>query len=329
MEENRYIRRIIGSYFGKHFSLWSRLLFANWLRQTGNRAEKERLLSQLWEQTDAVATEETRQDWLSLRRALPTTESTPAARRRTLSVVMKYAAAVVIASVITYAFTRKTTPAAPLPLQERFVAYGERCELLLPDSSKAWIEAGSLVLYPADFETAKNRTIYLWGEATFSVRKNEALPFIVKTSHLEVQALGTLFTVTSYPEDDYTTTLLEEGSVQVSLKESGHSPLLLKPNEQLVYDHKAQGVKIETVDVSLRKMERNGYQIYEDISFAQLLRSLERRYNVTIQSDSRKYAGRHYNVKFSPHETVADAMDILQQLIGIQYKIEGNQIFIY
>lgn len=57
--------------------------------------------------------------------------------------------------------------------------------------------------------------VYLTGEASFSVYKNPEKPFIVKTTYFDVQALGTVFTVESYPEDSCTLATLEEGRVQV------------------------------------------------------------------------------------------------------------------
>ena len=98
-----------------------------------------------------------------------------------------------------------------------------------------------------------SRTIYLAGEASFQVYKKKKKPFIVKTSGVDVQALGTVFTVKSYAGEDYTTTTLEEGSVKVSLKNGMTQSYVLKPSEQLVYSHRDHSVQRNRVDLSLSR----------------------------------------------------------------------------
>ena len=150
----------------------------------------------------------------------------------------------------------------------------------------------------------------------------------MKKTYLDVQALGTVFTVASYPADSCTSTILEEGSVKVDVKAGEHLPAILKPNERLVYSHAAHTVTVRPVDALLYKMERSGYLIYENVSFSHLMASLERKFNVTIHYNSQKYADEYYNVKFAPHETLEDVLAVLQQLIGIRFKIKGNVVFI-
>ena len=95
-----------------------------------------------------------------------------------------------------------------------------------------------------------------------------------------------------------------------------------------VYSHAAHTVTVRPVDALLYKMERSGYLIYENVSFSHLMASLERKFNVTIHYNSQKYADEYYNVKFAPHETLEDVLAVLQQLIGIRFKIKGNVVFI-
>ena len=57
-------------------------------------------------------------------------------------------------------------------------------------------------------------------------------------------------------------------------------------------------------------------------------RLADRKFNVTIHYNSQKFAGEYYNVKFSPDEKLEDVLKILQQLVGIHYKIKGNVVFI-
>ena len=54
------------------------------------------------------------------------------------------------------------------------------------------------------------------GEAYFEVAKDAARPFIVKTSHYNIEVLGTRFNVADYDNDMSVHTTLVEGKVAVS-----------------------------------------------------------------------------------------------------------------
>lgn len=330
MEHDNTIKQIIQLYFGKHFSRPGRVLFGRWLRAEDGASEKADLLQTFWEHTQGESTAETREDWEALQRRLPVEP----VRRNTVPLYrgwIRYAAVIalmLLTGVATFFATDRLKPARHVEMAELFVPYGESRQVVLPDGSQVWVDAGSLLVYPKDFTDTDTRTVYLTGEASFTVRKNKEKPFIVKTTYLDVQALGTVFTVASYPADSCTSTILEEGSVKVEVKAGEHRSTVLKPTERLVYSHTAQTVTVQPVDVLLYKMERSGYLIYENVSFSRLMASLERKFNVTIHYNSQKYADEYYNVKFAPHETLEDVLTVLQQLIGIRYKIKENVVFI-
>ena len=228
----------------------------------------------------------------------------------------------------TYWATDRFKPVRHVEMAQIFVPYGESKEVLLPDGSKVWVDAGSLLVYPKDFTDTETRTVYLTGEAAFSVRKNPEQPFIVKTTYLDVQALGTVFSVEAYPSDSCSMATLEEGSILVSVNDEGIEPTILKPDQQLIYSHTTHTVTVHAVDASIYNMERNGYLIFENIQFNRLMASLERKFNVTIHYNSQKYAGEYYNVKFSPDETLEDVLNVLRQLVGIRYTVKGRVVFI-
>lgn len=83
--------------------------------------------------------------------------------------------------------------------------------IVLPDSSRVWLNSESYLKYPVRF--AKNeRNVILQGEGYFSVRKNVDSRFTVQTPHhTQIQVLGTEFNVEAYEkEDEVNTTLVSE-----------------------------------------------------------------------------------------------------------------------
>lgn len=86
--------------------------------------------------------------------------------------------------------------------------------IVLPDSSRVWLNSESYLKYPVRF--AKNeRNVILQGEGYFSVRKNVDSRFIVQTPHhTQIQVLGTEFNVEAYEKEDEVNTTLVSGKVQ-------------------------------------------------------------------------------------------------------------------
>ena len=328
METHESIKRIFQLYVGKHFTRAGRAVFGKWLRAQQNQAEKEDMLHQYWNASAGEISSDTWNEWNRLQERMGLSFYR---RKQIRTGWMKYAAAIAIFVMTAggiYWTTRQLTLRQSTEMCEMFVPYGETCELVLPDSSRVWVNAGSTLLYPSDFKQLDSRTVYLTGEASFHVSKNKEKPFIVKTSGLDVQALGTVFTVKSYAGEDYTMATLEEGSVKVSLKEGSEKSYVLQPSEQLVFSHADKSVRMNRVDLSLYKMARKGYLIFEDVTFEQMIFTLEKKYGVTFEYNATRYGTDLYNVKFGPDEKIEDVMEILHQLIGIQYIIKGNSIIV-
>lgn len=329
MKEHESIKKLFQLYIsGKHFSQTGRALFGKWLRAPQDQETKEDQLHQYWETVENKISDNTWHDWNRLQAQL----TTPTLQKKTFHIQwMRYAAAIallVISISGTYWATTLHTLQQPVEMVELFVQHGDTREILLPDSSRIWVNAGSTVLYPANFEKMDSRTVYLTGEASFNVHKDPEKPFIVKTSALNVQALGTVFTVKSYASENYTTATLEQGSIQVSLKEKPDETYILKPSEQLIYSHINHTVQQNKVDLSLYKLMRKGYLIFENVPFKQLATELEKKYGVTFQYNATRYENDLYCVKFAPDETIEDVMEILHQLMDIQYTIKENHIIV-
>lgn len=324
------VRNIIKSFFGKRFSEKTQLRFRYWLRLEEGGNEKEETLRELWESSPSDITERTWDQLADLQERIAETEKNWLWKHR-IGQMGKYAAtaAILIMTVLgTQYFTRQSVETRASHLAEFYVPYGDQQQLVLPDGSVVWINAGSILIYPSEF-TADTRTVYLSGEACFEVAKNPDQPFIVSTQHLDVQALGTIFSVDAYPGATETKATLEEGSVQVDMKSADLPASVLEPNEQLVYSHLTHTVSINMVDAAQVSAWKDGYLIFRNAGFEEVVAALERKYNVTINYNAEKYKGRTYYVKFNPDESIEDALVILKHLISdFRYQITGKTISI-
>jgi len=322
------VDKIIRSFYGKQFSEPLRRLFGQWLRTDSASKEKEEVIEELWRESPSVATTQTYTDWTALQKRIH--PDSISRRQFFIRPWLRYTAVILLmitTGLITYLTTNKDPLATSSELVEVFVAHAESEYVQLPDGSGVWVNPGSLLVYPKEF-TVTDRSVFLSGEATFRVKQDLGKPFFVKTGHMDVEVLGTTFTVKSYPNESFTSTTLEEGSVRVSIKDGRMEQSVLKPGEQLVYSHVDHSFSIHNVDMDMYRLERKGYLIFEDVSFRQLIPTIERKYNVVIHYNTQQYEGHKYTVKFAPDETIEEVLSILQRLIGIKYVINENIIFI-
>ena len=326
----KQVQNIIRSFYGKHFSKETQLRFRYWFRSEADQDEKEAIVRELWENSSSSVTERTWEDLSEIQERIFRERVEPV-RRRLFSRWGKYAAVValvIVTSVITRVVNHTPVKVVSPRLVEFYVPYGDCRQVTLADGSIVWVNAGSLLIYPAEF-TTETRTLYLSGEARFQVAKNPDKPFIVGTNHLDIEALGTVFSVCAYPNSQTTSTTLEEGSIQVDVKPERHQSSILKPSEQLVYHHQTHQIQISSVDAKQMSAWKDGYLIFENTSFEQLIIALERKYNVTINYNAEKYNGCSYYVKFNPNESVEDALLVLSRLIdGFKYTISEQTISI-
>ncbi|HWK07363.1 MAG TPA: FecR domain-containing protein [Puia sp.] len=117
---------------------------------------------------------------------------------------------------------------------------GGQYQLILPDSTKVWLNSVSSLRYPAIF-TEKSREVTLTGEAYFEVAKNAGAPFKVKANGLDITVLGTSFNVKSYPQEGSVNITVKSGSVEVS---KGGKKNILQAGEQAVWDSSAAEIRV-------------------------------------------------------------------------------------
>ncbi|MGN6510906.1 MAG: FecR family protein, partial [Chitinophaga sp.] len=114
-------------------------------------------------------------------------------------------------------------------LQQLVTQSGSRSQIKLPDGTTVWLNAGSRLDYPKQFD-GKQREVTLTGEAFFNVAKDAQHPFIVNTTAFSIRVLGTTFNVRAYPGEENAVTSLVSGAVEVVMDTK---TVRLKPNEKL------------------------------------------------------------------------------------------------
>ncbi|MEZ4968456.1 MAG: FecR family protein [Flavobacteriaceae bacterium] len=166
------------------------------------------------------------------------------------------------------------------------VPYGKRFNLILSDGTMVYLNSGTSIKYPVKFANKGNRQVYLSGEAFFEVTENKEKPFIVATDEgMKVKVLGTSFNVKSYPEDGNIETTLIKGKVRI-MEQNLSKEVDLSPSEKAIYHKVENEVVIEGVDPNRFTSWKEGVLIYDETPMSQVIKDLERTYNVIFEVES-------------------------------------------
>jgi len=158
-------------------------------------------------------------------------------------------------------------------LNQLIIPYGKTSEVMLPDGTKVYLNAGSRLAYPDQF-TGKSREVMLVGEAYFEVKHDSKHPFVVLVNELKIKDLGTEFNVSAYAEDNTIQTVLNQGSVSISRLNSGflERELVLKPNQMASFNKTSSETKVYDVDASYYSIWTQGLLSFDEIDFNRVVK---------------------------------------------------------
>lgn len=202
---------------------------------------------------------------------------------------------------------------------------GRQFEVVLPDGTKVWLNAGSALQFPVAF-LGKEREVQLDGEAYFEVAPDAAKPFKLKVrQQLAVEVLGTSFNVNAYTNEQHIATTLISGSVRVSLTRSAERALVLKPGQQVQSD--GSGITM-VPDAKIEKAIawKNGLFNFEGASLEEVMRQLERWYDIEVV-----YEKGVPSVEFSGEMTKSMSLNgvlLALEKSDIHFRLEGRKLIV-
>nr|WP_281387348.1 FecR domain-containing protein [Arenibacter arenosicollis] len=210
------------------------------------------------------------------------------------------------------------------------VPYGKTFEVLLPDQTHVFLNAGSSLRYPNKFQKGKDREVLLEGEGYFKVSKDKNSPFIVNANGITTEVFGTEFNITSYGDDSFTSVVLIEGSVGVtdnSKRLSGLQPdLMLKPND-MATKTKGEEISVEQVDIAEHVSWISGTLFFKNENFRSIVKKLQRHYNVVVINNYKALEEKKFTGRFDI-ESVEQILKTFQKSNNFNYIITKNNIII-
>lgn len=240
---------------------------------------------------------------------------------------------------------------------------GSRTKITLPDGSEVWLNSGSRLIYPKDFDCLSTREVTLDGEAYFKVKHDTNHPFIIHTDYLDIKDLGTVFNVMAYPDEKEAVATLISGSIAVSIKDDPGRTIVLKPHEKVSYFADVHGLALEkdnsqSVNRELKTIRPvalhnsrlevsdiqpvvtphgdtivsetawvNNELVFQGEKFSQLAERMQRWYNVTIKVENAQVADYTFTGIFNG-ETLPQALEELKMIRAFSFELERDTVVI-
>ena len=317
MEKN-YIYRVLERFFNDSFPPATTRKVQEWLTDKRWTAEKDRALQTIWDGVQASPDASTYQSLERVKTTIRLLES----KKRT-RIWIKCAAVMIPVLLLLGGYFSMNREVKMLTV---FTSNKEQKECTLPDGTTIRLNSGSKITYPSKFKDT-TRIVTLEGEAYFAVTGNPKQPFIVKTGSLSVKVLGTKFNISAYPGNDKAVATLNSGSIQVDTREGeGDSRYILIPNQQIIYNKTDRSVLVNTVTEETVGW-KDGLLIFQDATFNDIMNTLQRRFDVSIEYDKQIFPNVTCTVKFVHHESLTEILNVLQDVIrDFDYTIQNKKV---
>ena len=233
---------------------------------------------------------------------------------------------------------------------------GAKTYLILPDSTKVWLNAGSTLKYSTHYDIT-GRSVHLTGEAYFDVESNSDRPFRVHAHDLVINAHGTEFNVKAYPEEKKVETTLVSGLVSLERAVPGGNTekVLLRPNQrayssygetvvgeievadedEIIRENKKQKTKVirqfdkiaveQVLNTEVYTSWKDKRFIFEREPMSDLAVKLERIYDVKITFKDEELKA--YNISGSlEQETLEQLLYAIRLTIPLDFSIVKNNV---
>ncbi len=201
---------------------------------------------------------------------------------------------------------------------------GQRLRTVLSDSTVVWLNSGSKIEI-AGF-SRKERRVRLTGEAYWDVTKDPKRPFIVETSQIEVNVLGTQFNVDAY--SNVQSVVLVSGSVKIKDHKNENCNTLI-PNQKFTLDSDSGAQGISNVNAADFVTWTKGYLQFDNEPLPVVFDRLQQLYGIKIHYDKNLLKGNAINGKLKLYDEIEATLEFIKLLVPISYeKAENNEISI-
>ncbi|UMB55123.1 DUF4974 domain-containing protein [Lutibacter sp. A64] len=206
------------------------------------------------------------------------------------------------------------------------VPKGKKYALTLIDGTAIELNSNSTISFN-NSTISKQRKVDLSGEAFFDVAHNKKRPFIVQSSDLKIEVLGTEFNVSNYENDGYTSTTLINGSINVSNPHGENQKI--KPGTQAKLYHNQNKIIVQNVNVQNEVSWTMNRMIFENEKLENIVTRLDNWYNVSFILKDEKIKQFRFTGTLKKENELIHFLQMLKYTEGISYKIIENKVELF
>lgn len=203
----------------------------------------------------------------------------------------------------------------------------------LPDGSEVVLFPGSRMSYPTDFNR-KTRTVYLSGEASFSVTKNAGIPFLVYANDVVTKVIGTKFVVRAFEGEQEVRVNVQSGRVSVYQYKAAATAapqakgVLLLPNQQVVFSKLTEQFTKSLIALPhlLPGIGTPRFS-YDETPVAQVFRDLEKAYGITILYNEESLGHCQLNASLAAL-SFEEKLGVICTTFGTRYEVIDGQVIL-
>lgn len=323
MKTTERIEQLIASYLNGELSQEERTELMNWVRTDPSNKALFYDIKDIWDSA-RPASVDVNQQLIHFYKTQAQKK-----KKRVLPVWTNVAAAVAILLIGLFSaqFVPFLKPKPQSMVESLQVPKGSRSEIVLADGTKVNLNSNSKLELDENF-SGTLREVHLDGEAYFEVKSDKQHPFKVHTQKFDIVVTGTKFNVSSYREDTNIGATLAEGRIKLQTKTMGE--IVLKPGQKISFNQQTMNPVLTKVDVESELAWVDGEFNFKDIPFPDLVRRLERWYDVKLLYDGREFDSMTYTGRFKNQETIWQVLDALKLTTSIDYtKINFREFKLY
>jgi ferric-dicitrate binding protein FerR (iron transport regulator) len=177
------------------------------------------------------------------------------------------------------------------------------------------LNSGSYLKYSIPF--GNRRHVSLSGEAWFEVKSDPENPFYITSGESTIKVSGTKFNLSAYPAENCIEIVLDEGKIEFRPNKSDDF-IILKPTERVVVRN--GDIRMSFVDPEKYHAWTDGRLVFKNDTMAEVVRRLERWYNVKISIVDEELDKYSFRATFQD-DSIEEVLKFLALTSPIRYKI--------
>lgn len=200
---------------------------------------------------------------------------------------------------------------------------GEDRNVVLPDGSHVWLNAGSRLEYPSRF--GGRRVVRLRGEGYFEVTHDTRHPFVVETEGFTTTVLGTVFNVRAYTSRNPAVVLVS-GRVEVSTG-GDTRPVMLSPGQK-AEPGRDGGWRVEPENTYPYTQRKLGFFYFDHKPLHDIMAEIGRWYGKTVVFENTAKAGLRLHFVAERRERLSTVLDQLNSMDSVNVVLDRKEIVV-